>query len=285
MKTRNLLETTIPVMYHNGMTDLADFLKVMASMHVEGEDLQFATQIFMNCAAEQAEEEEELVQAEYLSTEEKTEACEALTKFFVDQEIGIGDAIEVAAATLSNIILQMHCDEKDEMRALIDKTTDDAIEMLVRHLAETDRFPGLIALRLIALRVLHITSKKELIEPLVERALEHRVEEMAADFVEDIFGDEECDNDCEGCGGCHEEETEDIEIEADIKVRMGHKLAEMFKEAGASVCGGVLAVNTDDLPSGFEAILEKASKKGIGSLSDKEQYALAAIIAKAITTK
>ena len=31
MKTRNLLESTIPVMYNNGMTDLADFLKVMAS--------------------------------------------------------------------------------------------------------------------------------------------------------------------------------------------------------------------------------------------------------------
>lgn len=283
MKTRNLLESTIPVMYNNGMTDLADFLKVMASMHVEGEDLAFATQIFMNCAAEHVEENEEHQQAEYLSDEEKTKVCEELTSFFVDKEIGMGDALEVTSATLSNIILQMHCDEKEEALGLLGKITEDAIEMLGRHLAEAERFPGLVALRLIALRVLHITSKRELMEPLVDHAVESRAKDMAMDFMKTVFGDDDCDGDCDGCCGCGDEETEEIEIEADIKVRMGHKLTDLLKEAGASVCG--VAINANDLPDGLEAILEKASEKGMGSLTEKEQYALAGVIAKAIMGK
>lgn len=282
MKTRNLLESTIPVMYNNGMTDLADFLKVMASMHVEGEDLAFATQVFMNCAAENVEENEEHQQVEHLSDEEKTKVCEELTSFFVDQEIGIGDALEVTSATLSNIILQMHCDEKEEALGLIGKITDDAIEMLGRHLVEAEHFPGLVALRLIALRVLHITSRHELLEPLVDHAIESRAKDMAMDFMKTIFGDDDCDGNCDGCCGCDDEEA-DVEIEADIKVRMGHKLTDLLKEAGASVCG--VAINADDLPDGLETILEKASEKGMGSLTEKEQYALAGVIAKAIMGK
>lgn len=284
MKTRQLLESTIPVMYHNGMTDLTDFLKVMDSMHVEGEDLQFATQIFMSCAAGQTQEEakvEEPEEAERLSDEEMQAACVKLKDFLAEQDMGLNDVLGVTAATLSGVMLDMCCDDNDEAAEVVKRITDEAIEMLMRHLEKADNFPSLMALRLIALRILFITSDKDIIMPIVEHALRQRGPKMMNDFLSSIFSQEDCDHDCEECCGCDDEEDEadEVAFEAGIKVRMAHKVTEM--EDGVP-CKGMIAIKAGDLPKGFESILEKASKKGMESLSEKERHILSSIIEKAI---
>lgn len=296
MKTIELLKNTIPAMYDNGMTDLADFLKVMSSMNVQGDDLEEATKIFMAYATSQVTSDEE-EEEDAMSVEEKAELCKELTQIFIDKEIGMGDAIEVCSATLSNALLQLSCDEDDEAKELINKTTDEAVRLMTTYLAASahGEFPGLTALRLIALRFLHITSKEELMRPILNNALEEAfgdqtmeilknfLEENGVDF-DDCEDCEDCD-DCDDCDRCccSSDEVTEIEIEAGIKVRSSHNAEDFLKEAiSGNMQGAVLAVNGENLTKEQHRALEKLTTKGPKSLTSAERAMVKKIILSAI---
>lgn len=292
MKTIELLKNTIPVMYNNGMTELADFLKVMESMKVQGEELEEAMKIFMACAADQISSNDEEEEEERMTVDEKTELCKELTQIFIDKEIGLGDAIEVSAATLSNALLQLSCDDDKEVKKLIEQTTDEAVRLMTTYLAASihGNFPGLTALRLIALRFLHLTSRGELMKPILKNALEEGLGDTALDALVKILGideEEDCDNDCESCDHCchPSENTTEIEIEADIKVRSTQSPDETIKDMlSGNVNGAVLAVNGDHLSKEERQVLEKLTTKGPQALTKKEEDLVKKIIIKAISS-